>query len=124
MCVTVVQKYKSAEKATVTLVRAVAGSDGGDGLRHVVIQWRIVRNPIIGDKFASRHGQKGINSFLWPAENMPFTDTGMVPDLIFNPHGYPSRMTIGMMIESMAGKAAAAHAWPQDATPFVFECVI
>ena len=49
----------------------------------------------------------------------------MVPDLIFNPHGYPSRMTIGMMIESMAGKAAAAHAWRDvDATPFVFECVL
>lgn len=87
----------------------------------VFFQWRISRNPIIGDKFASRHGQKGINSFLWPAESMPFSETGMVPDIIFNPHGFPSRMTIGMMIELMAGKAAAMHAWTQDATPFVFK---
>ncbi|KRY46935.1 DNA-directed RNA polymerase I subunit RPA2 [Trichinella britovi] len=78
------------------------------------------RNPFVGDKFASRHGQKGINSFLWPAENMPFTESGMVPDIIFNPHGFPSRMTVGMMIESMAGKSAALHGIKHDATPFKF----
>ncbi|VDM26767.1 unnamed protein product [Toxocara canis] len=88
--------------------------------QHALIQWRIQRNPIIGDKFASRHGQKGINSFLWPAESMPFSESGMVPDIIFNPHGFPSRMTIGMMIESMAGKAAAMHGACYDASPFVF----
>ncbi|CDI86560.1 DNA-directed RNA polymerase I subunit RPA2, putative [Eimeria praecox] len=82
------------------------------------VRLRSVRKPIIGDKFASRHGQKGILSMLWPHEDMPFSESGLVPDILFNPHGFPSRMTIGMLIESMAGKAAAVHGAFQDATAF------
>ncbi|GFE54518.1 DNA-directed RNA polymerase I subunit [Babesia ovis] len=82
------------------------------------VKFRIVRNPIVGDKFASRHGQKGILSMAWPAEDMPFLESGITPDIIFNPHGLPSRMTIGKLIESMAGKSAAIHGAFQDATCF------
>ncbi|KAI6228988.1 DNA-directed RNA polymerase subunit beta [Aphelenchoides fujianensis] len=113
-----VGKYKSVEAAYCGVVRLVTVED--EAAVHALIQWRIPRNPIIGDKFASRHGQKGINSFLWPVESLPFAESGMVPDIIFNPHGFPSRMTIGMMIESMAGKSAAMEGKFYDASPFVF----
>lgn len=78
------------------------------------------RKANIGDKFASRAGQKGICSQKYPAEDLPFTESGLIPDIVFNPHGFPSRMTIAMMIEAMAGKSAAIHGLAHDATPFRF----
>ncbi|RVE41352.1 hypothetical protein evm_013999 [Chilo suppressalis] len=78
------------------------------------------RYPTVGDKFASRAGQKGICSQRWAAEDLPFTESGLIPDILFNPHGFPSRMTIAMMIECMAGKAASLHGHVHDASPFRF----
>ncbi|CAH1788832.1 unnamed protein product [Owenia fusiformis] len=117
---TVVQKYKSMEPAYIDHIKILGSDFGVDELQQVLIVLRIVRNPIIGDKFSSRHGQKGICSQKWPVENMPFSESGMTPDILFNPHGFPSRMTIGMMIESMAGKSGAMHSMCHDATPFTF----
>lgn len=112
--------YRSKEDCIVDNIK-VCGNDTGSGkFKCVCITMRVPRNPTIGDKFASRHGQKGILSRLWPAEDMPFSESGMVPDILFNPHGFPSRMTIGMLIESMAGKSAALHGLCHDATPFTF----
>mmetsp|Transcript_20722 Transcript_20722/g.61817 ORF Transcript_20722/g.61817 Transcript_20722/m.61817 type:complete len:724 (-) Transcript_20722:1079-3250(-) len=86
----------------------------------VHITLRFPRNPVIGDKFSSRHGQKGVLSILWPEQNMPFSESGLIPDIIINPHAFPSRMTIGMLIESMAGKTSAISGCFKDGTPFVF----
>lgn len=69
---------------------------------------------------SSRHGQKGVCSQRYQSINLPFTESGMNPDIIINPHAFPSRMTIGMFVESMAGKAGALHGICQDATPFKF----
>ncbi|KAF8389487.1 hypothetical protein HHK36_026182 [Tetracentron sinense] len=88
-------------------------------LQKVNIRFRRPRNPIIGDKFSSRHGQKGVCSQLWPDIDMPFSGvTGMRPDLIINPHAFPSRMTIGMLLESIAAKGGCLHGKFVDATPF------
>ncbi|PPR02656.1 hypothetical protein CVT24_002139 [Panaeolus cyanescens] len=113
-------KYKGDEMAYVDQVRLL-GTDAGDSeLQKLHITLRITRSPVIGDKFSSRHGQKGVCSQKWPAVDMPFTESGMQPDVIINPHAFPSRMTIGMLVESMAGKAGAMHGLAQDATPFKF----
>lgn len=112
-------KLKGEETAVIDQVSIVGGGKDKGGIKQANIKLRFNRNPMIGDKFASRHGQKGVLSRLFEDVDMPFCEsTGMRPDLLINPHAFPSRMTIGMLIESMTGKAGALGGTFVDASPF------
>ncbi|KAK4735091.1 hypothetical protein R3W88_009352 [Solanum pinnatisectum] len=108
-------KLKHTERG---MVQKVLLSANDEGKNFAVVSLRQVRSPCLGDKFSSMHGQKGVLGFLESQENFPFTVQGIVPDIVINPHAFPSRQTPGQLLEAALGKGIALGGGQKYATPF------
>jgi len=115
---TYIDKSKTTKKGQLGFVDKAFISEGEEGFRIAKIRIREERMPAIGDKMASRNGQKGTLGLIIPEEDMPFTADGLRPDMIINPHAIPSRMTIGQLVENNLGKACAIYGAYGDCTAF------
>jgi DNA-directed RNA polymerase II subunit RPB2 len=109
---------KSTKKGQLGVVDKSYITEGEEGTRIAKVRVREVRIPNIGDKFASRAGQKGTVGLVVPECDMPFTKKGIRPDIIINPHALPSRMTIGQLVETIIGKASCMYGGFSDCTAF------
>ncbi|MES1918074.1 DNA-directed RNA polymerase III subunit RPC2, variant 3 [Bonamia ostreae] len=107
--------YREREPAIVDKVMATSNTNDHFLLK---ILTRETRSPEIGDKFSSRHGQKGVCGLIVPQCDLPFNQDGVTPDIIMNPHGFPSRMTIGKLVEIIAGKVAVLEGKLKYGTAF------
>ncbi len=99
-------------------VDSVVFTESTGATKIVKVRIRSLRVPEKGDKFASRHGQKGVIAMVVPPEDMPFTEHGIVPDLLLNPHSIPTRLTFGHLLEELAGKAGAVNGEIINGTAF------
>lgn len=115
---TYIDHSKTTKKGQLGFVDKSFISEGEEGFRIAKVRIREERLPAIGDKMASRAGQKGTLGLIIPEEDMPFTADGVRPDLIINPHAIPSRMTIGQLVESLFGKACCMYGGYGDCTAF------
>ena len=109
---------KTPKKGQIGVVDKAFMTEGEEGQRIAKVKIREKRIPNIGDKMASRAGQKGTIGLVVPEYNMPFSKDGLKPDLIINPHAIPSRMTVGQLLECVLGKASSIKGHCSDATPF------